>query len=249
MTVVKPHKTKASPLSNITPGLAFSHCFSAILFAFLCAHALKIKQVRDELGFYWIYHSHPMNQLVHFFFVPTLLWTSSIYFVHLELANITISLPFIPTHRINHSTIWMSFFAVLYTSLDPVGGALYLPILYFFHYGSAVWLHERDQRASKYRSWNGTGKLLQWAFLVHVGSWAIQIWAHQHYENGRPALMDSLAQSLTIAPLFAFYEGLWSLGINGPLKQHTLEQAEILTKNFCSSDSLMNVCQIFPSTS
>jgi 2-hydroxy fatty acid dioxygenase len=245
MVVIK--RKKKSPLGSMTPGLATLQVVSATLVLLIAKNVMRMKDVRDELGFYWLYHSHPLNQLVHFFFVPTLLWTLGIWMMHAEIAAITISLPFVPTHCITHATLLMGIAGLAYTTLDPIGGTLYLPFMYLM-YGSAVWLHEKDQKQSNYSSWVGTKKLLQWSGLLHICSWAIQIYAHVHFEHGRPALLDSFAQSLTIAPLFAFYEGLWLLGINAGLQQETLAQASNMTKEFCTSGAPMHVCSIFTST-
>lgn len=41
---------------------------------------------------------------------------------------------------------------------------------------------------------------------------------HGMAEGVKPALVDSLAQALGVAPLFAFYEGLWFAGFAPDLK-------------------------------
>ena len=245
MVVIK--RRKKSLLGDMTPGLVTLHVFSAALIFLIMKNVMRMTDVRDELGFYWIYHSHPWNQLVHFCFVPTILWTLGIWMMHAPIGTIKISLPFVPTHRITYATLLSGIGSLVYATLDPIGGTLYLPVMYLM-YGSAVWLYEKDQKQSNHSSWVGTKRLLQWSGLLHVFSWAIQIYAHVHFEHGRPALMDSFAQSLTIAPLFAFYEGLWFLGLNVGLQQETLEQAANLTKDFCKPESPMHVCSIFPNS-
>lgn len=224
-------------------GQIFLHIFSISLMAVISQNAMKLNNVTDELAFYGVYHSDPWNKVIHFFFVPTIAWTLSIWLVHVEILPISISLPFLPRHRINHATLWLFAAAYLYLTIDPLGGTLYLPVMYFFLYGSAVWLHQKDQQKSQSKSWTGTGKLLQWSAVLHVLSWILQIYGHAHFEGGRPALLDSLAQSLTIAPLFAFYEGLWALGINKELQQETLANVANLTREMCAKGATMYACQ------
>ena len=36
----------------------------------------------DQLAFYASYHSNPINQLIHFIFVPLLLWTAAIWLAY-----------------------------------------------------------------------------------------------------------------------------------------------------------------------
>ena len=237
--------SKKSHSSNrgMNVGLFCLHIFSFSLMVVIMQNASQLETINDELAFYELYHSNPWNQAIHFIFVPTIVWTLSIWFVHAELLPISISLPFTPRHRINHGTIWLFLAAYFYLSIDPLAGTLYLPCMYFFFYGSAVWLRKKDQHLCKSKSWSGTGNLLKWSAFLHVASWALQIFGHVYFESGRPALLDSLGQALTIAPLFAFYEGLWALGINKELQQLTLTNVANLTKSFCQPGSPMYVCQ------
>ena len=165
-------------------------------------------------------------------------------FVHAELLPITINLPLLPTHRFNHVTAWCILYSWMYLKIDPIGGALYLPIFNVLMYGSALRLRDRDQKASNYSSWIGTGKLFRWSLVLHVASWVFQILSHKLIEHGKPALLDSFGQALTIAPLFAFYEGLWLLGINTELRQQVLANVRVLTQDLCTPENAMHVCKI-----
>lgn len=51
------------------------------------------------------------------------------------------------------------------------------------------------------------------ALFVQILSWYMQIHpGHKLAEGVKPALVDSLSQAFGVAPLFAFYEGLFFLG-------------------------------------
>lgn len=231
----------------MTVGLASVHLVSFALMGLITKNALRLGDAQNELAFYWMYHSHPGNQLVHFFFVPTLVWTLCIMMVHAELGNITLNLPFLPTHKLNHVTLWCLLYGWMYLRIDPIGGAIYQPIMYILMYGSALRLRERDQKESHYSSWAGTGNLFRWNLVLHIASWVLQIGAHAYFEHGKPALLDSFGQSLTIAPLFAFYEGLWFVGINTSLRDQVLANVAVLAKDVCTPDSAMHVCKIMAS--
>jgi len=245
---MKENNNKKPPLRTMTLGLATLHVISFTLMVLITRNALQLQNVQDELSFYWMYHSHPANQLVHFIFVPTLVWTLCIMFVHAELAPIEIKLPLLPKHNLNHVTLWCILYSWLYLKIDPIGGALYLPIMNIVMYGSALKLKEQDQKESKHSSWAGTGKLFRWSLVLHIASWVCQIWAHAHFEHGKPALLDSFGQALTIAPLFAFYEGLWVVGINTGLREQVLANVALLTKDMCGPESVMHVCNVVASS-
>jgi len=94
--------------------------------------------------------------------------------------------------------------------------------------------------------WYGTGKLLKFAAIVHVLCWYVQIHlGHKIIEGAQPAVLQSLGGALSVAPLFAFYEGLWLFGINAELQQSTKLLVEEYTKEICSSgaESAMKACQ------
>lgn len=46
---------------------------------------------------------------------------------------------------------------------------------------------------------------------------------HKYAEGVKPALVDSFGQALGVAPLFAFLEGIWFVGLAPELKTRVLE--------------------------
>ena len=77
---------------------------------------------------------------------------------------------------------------------------MYLPFLTFLVYGANKFA------AIEYAPWFALG--------IHVVSWCMQFYGHGVYEKRKPALLDSLVQSLVLAPLFVWLELLFSLGYN-----------------------------------
>ena len=51
-----------------------------------------------------------------------------------------------------------------------------------------------------------------YALGIHVFSWLMQFYGHGAFEKRSPALLDSLVQALTLAPLFVWLELLFVLG-------------------------------------
>jgi uncharacterized membrane protein YGL010W len=156
---------------------------------------------------------------------------------------------FIPEkYQLTYGLIVAVFYAVFYLQIDPIGGALYAPLL-FAMYSSAIYFFQQDQKEAGGKSWSGTGKLLKYAFALHVFSWYIQIhWGHKVMEGAQPAVLESIGGALTVAPLFAFYEFLWLLGVNKELQIETLRLVEQHTIDICSTgNAAMRVCETLPS--
>lgn len=226
--------------------LVCSHVWVFALALVIFKAGYDFNDVQKALAFYGVYHSEPMNQLVHFFGVPGILWSMFMFIVHLPI-------PFVSTYvdgylpkdyPLTYGTVVALFYLFFYLKIDPFGGTLYAPVLYAM-YVSAVHLRKADQaKASKSPSWMGTGKLLQYAFALHVFSWYIQIhWGHKIFEGAQPALFESVGGALTVAPLFAFYEGLWAAGINKDLQRETQALVEKYTIDLCAKGSNMRVCE------
>lgn len=146
-------------------------------------------------------------------------------------------------HQFTYATLLSWFYGLFYLKIDPFGGLLYAPVLYGMYQGAVV-LTFQDQQRSKGQSWMGTGKLLAASFVLHVFSWWIQIAVgHQIIEGAQPASLQSLGGALTVAPLFAFYEGLWMAGINKGLQAQTLELVNTYTLELCASGKVaMRAC-------
>merc|ERR1712232_73732 len=103
----------------------------------------------------------------------------------------------------------------------------------------------RKSMGKNVTNWWGTGEALRIAGIIHVLAWYTQIHpGHAIIEGAKPALLDSLEASLTSAPLFAFYEGLWLLGINKALQERMLVLVEEYTASLCASGATMRVCAI-----
>jgi uncharacterized membrane protein YGL010W len=166
---------------------------------------------------------------------------------------------------LNYASFIAICYNLFYAHIDKLGAVLYGPIIYMM-YISAYRTYQHDQKEaaaaaakaasasstkdnnksqsqlqSQSHSWYGTGKPLKIALAVHIFCWYIQIHlGHQIIEGAQPAVLKSLGGALSVAPLFAFYEGLWSLGINTSLQESTRILVDQYTKEICSSDNNNN---------
>jgi 2-hydroxy fatty acid dioxygenase len=189
---------------------------------------------------------------IHFFGVPGILFSISIFLAHLKVPIVSnnpamagILKLFLPAgHQFTYAALLSWFYALFYIKIDPFGGLLYAPILFGIYYYSVI-LTDRDQKQARSQSWMGTGKLLAASLLLHIFSWWIQIAiGHKVIEGAQPASLQSLGGALTVAPLFAFYEGLWLVGINKELQEQTHELVQRYTFELCTSGKVaMRACE------
>ena len=63
--------------------------------------------------------------------------------------------------------------------------------------------------ASKFSKTKGSTRN---ALILHVAAWIAQFIGHGAFEGRAPALLDNLAQSLLMAPLFVVLEGFFGFG-------------------------------------
>ena len=256
--------------AQITPGFLAAHAISIFLLITIAKAALGFKDITEALAFYGVYHRNKWNQLLHFFGVPGIIWSLLIFFAHLRIPTpkqmrAEISIPGIPTHSLSYATVLSLGYLLFYLKIDAFGGTLYAPFVYSM-YRSAVIMCANDQdkaaaaaitarekkeddassSSTTLVSWTGTGGALKTAALIHVLSWYVQIHpGHKILEGAAPAITQSFGGALTSAPLFAFYEGLWALGINAQLLERTQGLVAEYTAELCQAGSSMRACADF----
>jgi len=77
--------------------------------------------------------------------------------------------------------------------------------------------------------------LLGWYVQIHPG--------HGIYEGAKPAVLQSIGGALTAAPLFAYYEGLWWMGLNKGLQLETKLLVDEYTVDLCRNGAKMRACR------
>jgi uncharacterized membrane protein YGL010W len=113
---------------------------------------------------------------------------------------------------INPSFLVFAAYALYYVALDVKVGssaALYLYLLY-----RAVEPFKQTMMAA------GVDRPWAVALVLHILAWYMQIHpGHAIFEKRKPALLDSFAQSIIMAPLFVWYEVLFFLGYDKEFKK------------------------------
>lgn len=252
--------------------LLLSHTIALFILKIAYNGAKNFSNITDALAFYGVYHRDPINQIIHFFGVPCIIWSLLVFFSHLNLpgplfnrSSFFVNIPFVPTHKINYGTVLSFGYIVFYIKLDKFGGILYAPFAYLM-YVTAVSTQIKDQVKAREQihkkkhddintsasastinftktPWTGTGRALKLAGVIHFLGWYVQIHpGHGIYEGAKPAVMQSVGGALTSAPLFAYYEGLWFLGLNKELQEETKLLVDVYTKKLCDEGVAMRAC-------
>ena len=237
---------KASKLyfPPLTPGLALSHLINVAISTVIIQAARGFQDATTAMAFYGVYHRTPINQLIHFFGVPLIIWSMAVFQAHVPLTSSVVLQGWgIPPHYPTWATLLIPFYIFYYLSIDVLGAILYTPIWYLFYSTAVRWTAQDQKAASSDPSWMGTGRVLRWAGLAHVLAWYIQIHpGHKIVEGAQPAVMQSLGGALFTAPLFAFYEGIWFIGLRKEFQQQVLALVDELTQKLCAEGASMRAC-------
>lgn len=173
----------------------------------------------DQLAFYGAYHTHPINKVIHFFFVPSIVWATLVWLAAAGplmplphsggLAAVTAHLPqwLSSGVSINLPLVFVAAYSLFYTALDAFAGLSWTALL-----GVPLMLTATAfQHSVPNAGW--------WALGVQVVSWYMQIHpGHAIFEGRKPALLDSLVQAFALAPLFVWFELLFPLGYRPKLR-------------------------------
>jgi 2-hydroxy fatty acid dioxygenase len=160
-----------------------------------------VKSLPEQMGVYAAYHRNPVNKVVHFIFVPAIVWSLMLLadlVPLLTLGGVAITLAFPITAAI---LIW-------YLRLDFALGVA-STVLFTVLLVTAITVNVRLASTSS--------SLLLFA-AVFIGSFAAQFVGHGVWEKRRPALMDNLFQVL-VAPIFVVAETAFAWGFRRKLRE------------------------------
>ncbi|ODO12029.1 hypothetical protein I350_00813 [Cryptococcus amylolentus CBS 6273] len=192
--------------------------------------------VEEELSFYFSYHANRINQAIHFFCIPQILWCVGISSMDPPmdplrenfLANISpsrtwlivaahVTLPGAKVYlfadyfafQLNLALAFITSYNAYYILLDPIGGVTYLPISIIM-YISATFLATSPPSTLPFTD-PAAPSAIPLALLVHAGAWVAQFIGHGVFERRAPALFDNLVQALVLAPFFVHLEALFGI--------------------------------------
>jgi uncharacterized membrane protein YGL010W len=175
------------------------------------ANGGSLLNLETQIAFYAQFHHHPMNQLIHMVFVPSLMLSALVWLTATpELVPLPAAVPF----RGDFGFLLAAAYALYYIVLEPVAGTLYIGFLAATLAGAAWWAANVPSPMAA-------------ATVLHVMSWFLQVAVgHAHYEKRKPALLDSIFQAFVLAPLFVWLEMLFAIGYRPDLAKRVSDQAE-----------------------
>lgn len=176
----------------------------------------------EQLTFYGSYHHNKWNQVIHFIFVPAILFSAFVWLAYIPAfialpdlqAPVWLTRPLL----VNVPLVVVSLYICFYLALDLVAGFTWALAV-----GLPLWWGSTYFQQAVPHAWG-------WAIGLHLFSWYMQIHpGHGIFEKRKPALMDSLVQAFALAPLFVWFELLFLLGYRRELyKQLQARVAEVL---------------------
>ncbi|BDA43170.1 Uncharacterized endoplasmic reticulum membrane protein YGL [Coccomyxa sp. Obi] len=191
----------------------------------------------DQLTFYGSYHTRGWNQAIHFVFVPLIHWTITVWLAYAPLPtsfDLPAHLDFLPpaissAAVLNWGLLVLILYSLYYMALEPFAGATWGLLL-----GIPMWLTATAFAQYVPYAW-------AWAIGLHILSWYLQVEVgHILIEHRKPALLDSFMQSLVLAGLFAWMEGLFALGYRPKLHAELIRRVEEnIARNKAEAEGLL----------
>jgi uncharacterized membrane protein YGL010W len=189
----------------------------------------------DQLAFYGSYHRDPVNKAIHAVCVPGIAWSVMVWLASYgalvdgaHLARGLAAVPLVPNAVASCAVpspalAVMALYALYYVALDAIAGTAW-----FVCVGVPTWLS-----ATAFGATVGEPAASRWALGAHVACWALQIYpGHVAFERRRPAVLDSLFQSLVLAPLFVWMEIMFACGyrpgLQADLKRRVAKRVEAM---------------------
>lgn len=200
--------------------------------------------LKKQLIFYGSYHNNPVNQAIHFIFVPLILWTVAVWLAYtpplfpelsLRIPSCCAEYDFVRLLRciktnlkpisnisfcryvvFNASFFLLALYSAYYVTLEACAGLSWTILV-----ALPLWItSEAFQQHCPTHAWIS-------ALGLHILSWIMQVYfGHAVAEKRKPALLDSFFQSLVLAPLFVWFELLFFMGYRKRL--HADVSAQVL---------------------
>jgi len=176
----------------------------------------------EQASIYASYHHNIWNRIIHFIFVPLILFGTALWLSYPIPADIPFDFAsvfpgshpqtFIP----NIGMILWVVFCIYYASLDVLVGLILLTMLFAFSLFSNVTL-----------ALYGAKQVFWFGFICQVVGWSSQVVVgHGYFEGRRPAITESLFQA-GVAPFFVILEILFIFGYRPKLAAEIEKRANI----------------------
>lgn len=139
-----------------------------------------IEEIKSKLDNYAKYHSNPTNCIIHTYSIPHIIWSTALLLSYIPLPIVT-----------NASYLTYLLYSGYYYNIDKnVGNIMSIFIGIHFLFSKLFMLLVANN--------------LQYSIYVFILSWGAQFAGHYFWEKKAPALLTSIVEAFTTAPLFCF---------------------------------------------
>jgi len=168
--------------------------------------------ISKQFSNYYEYHKNPINQFIHFIFVPSIVFGIILFLTKFPIhSNVPILTELSKTYSSFTPTVALYLLFPLccyYLILDfGIGMVLFFQFFSFFLISNYI-------SFLPYVKNNFTFVCI----VIQVISWGFQFIGHGVFEGRRPALIDNIFQTL-IAPMFVMVEYFIMFGLRNDLKE------------------------------
>jgi hypothetical protein len=141
------------------------------LTAVVAAHMTATKPLQNELAAYAAYHQNPINQAIHFVFVPAILYATLLIAAHFPLFGFRgLALA---SHKLTWASLIAALYAAFYATLDPRLGPVYsLVVVAGYVHAARFVQRERSAcpRGASFLAIGTSGRALRLAFAIQLVS-------------------------------------------------------------------------------
>ena len=100
-----------------------------LLFGVVGKSMMEARSFEEELAFYGSYHQDPINQAIHFIFVPTIWWSIAVFMAYVDIPGLKGAKVPGTKHPLTFATIMYLVYASYYVQLDLYTGGIFSIVL------------------------------------------------------------------------------------------------------------------------
>ena len=89
-----------------------------LLFGVVGKSMMEARSFEEELAFYGSYHQDPINQAIHFVFVPTIWWSICVFMAYVDIPGLKGATVPVTKHPLTFATVMYLVYASYYLQLD-----------------------------------------------------------------------------------------------------------------------------------
>lgn len=223
---------------TVAPYLNTAVAFFTLMLIVQLARTPKRFDLETQFIFYASHHQHPGNKVIHMIFVWPILWTG-LLFMSFSAPVFSVSCEWrgggvCTTQEYGGgareagrfdlhwaSMVYAVFYMAYYVKLHKCVGTCAALLVAF------CWV--TAEMASQARA---GPDVLRWGLYAHAACWVAQFLGHALMEGRAPALLDNLAQSFIMAPLFVIIESFQCIGFEKKMFERIAVRVEENIRTF-----------------